>query len=303
MRISTLASVVAGTLMACAAANLQAQTAELLSDGSNPRVSTGSTVPEAAAFIGLGGSGNFATFPSQEVYAQGLSSIFQDGTVRAVGSASGSTGLEFDTAFQLAPLAQAGYFRHFSDSRWLWGGKLAYSYLAARSTIDNALIPQAGGFTGVETSSFTGNVLVPSYEVSIHDQFVLAPFLGRSFEHCFLYIGGGPSISRTKTKLLNSIGFADINGMTTDITGSPTTFSSSKWLWGGAAVAGICYFFHSSWFLDLNYTFSATRTPASDFSSSFSSSNPRFTTEGVVSGNYSGRVLTHTIAITINRAF
>lgn len=302
MQRLTLAVVVAG-ILAAGGANVHAQSPELFAEGPDRLVSPASTVPEAAFFVGLGGSYSLADFVNQNVYGQGVSNVFRNGALVAAGAAGGSTKLDFDAASRLAPLAQLGFFQHFAGSNWLWGTKFSYSYVGATATHPNVLIPQAGGFTGIQTSSFKGNEVVRAYEVSINDQFVLTPFLGRSFEKCFLYFGGGPSISRTETELKNLIGFADINGMTTDISGAPTSFSSSKWLWGGAAVVGVNYFFNSSWFLDFSYTFSATNTPSSNFSAPFTGSNPRFSTAGIVSGNYSGTVLKHSIAISINRAF
>jgi hypothetical protein len=323
MKNLALALAVAGAIAAGGVANVNAQSsisfvgsseqgaspasnvpeAVFFAEGSEQCASPASTVPESAFFIGLGGGYGLAKFTNQEVYAQGVSNVYQNGSLVASGSAAGFGDLDFHAQSSFAPVAQGGYFQHFSGSNWLWGTKFSYSYLGATAADRDLIIPQSGSFTGNSSTSFTGNVFVRSYEVSINHQMTLTPFIGRSFEKTFLYLGGGPTLSQTKTAGKDGIGFADINGTHADITGKPTSFSSSEWVFGGSAVVGMCYFFNHAWFLDFGYTLAMTSTPKSTFSGPFSSFSQGFTDTGTLSGNYSGNVITHSLSISINRAF
>jgi len=308
----TVALALVGVLAVHDVANAQAPSGTAFADETALRVLPASRVPEAAFFVGIGGSCNAVSFTNQDVFAQGISAVFMGTELAATGTAAGPAELHFDTQSRCAPLAQGGYFRHFADSAWLWGSKFSYCYLGSTAVQHEVLIPQAGAFTTIidtplgpagTTTPFTGNVFVQSYEVSINHQLALTPFIGRSFERCFLYGGGGPTLSETKTELKGSIGFANILGTRSDITGAPTNFSSTAWVWGGNAIVGVCYFFDSSWFLDFSYTFALTATPSSTFAAPFIGVSPGFTDRGVVSGNYSGNVITHSLAISINRVF
>jgi hypothetical protein len=260
-------------------------------------------VPYAAFFAGLGGSFNSTEFGKQNLYAQGVSVISQAGVPVAFGSAGGPMTPTFDTASTFAPTAQFGYFRHFSNSQWLWGAKFSYSYLNAGSTEDNVVVPQVGSFTSSTPDTFTGNVVVRSYETGIRHQLSFMPFVGRSFERSFIYLGAGPSLSQLESDLDGMIGFAAINGTHVNITGDPSNFSSDPWVFGGSAVVGMTYFLNPSWFLDLNYSFAITDVYTSDFSAPFSSSTDGYDDVGIISGDYSGRAITQSLRFSINKAF
>src|SRR5665647_1667119 len=111
-----------------------------------------------------------------------------------------------------------------------------------------------------------------SYQTRNKHQLVLVPFIGRSIEKCFVYIGAGPTLSQVETNLNGVIGFADINGTRTDVSGKPINFSSSSWVFGGAAVVGATYFINTSWFLDFGYTFTITGNQTGNYSSPFANS-------------------------------
>jgi len=89
----------------------------------------------------------------------------------------------------------------------------------------------------------------------------------------------------------------------TDITGSADSFASSSWVFGGAAVVGATYFFDRFWFLDFSYTYAATLVQTTGFSAPFSSSSFGYTDAGILSGTYSGRAITQSVALSINRVF
>lgn len=265
-----------------------------------------SIVPFQAFFVGIGGSYNSVDFNDPYLYAQGVSAISQGGIPVAYGSAGGSVDPDFENDSRLAPVVQFGGFRHFADSQWLWGAKFAYGYLDASATEQNIAVPQAGSFTNLTddpTTSFTGNVVVHSYQTKITQQMTLIPFLGRSFENVFIYAGVGPSLSQVESDLNGVIGFAAINGTHENITGTPSNFSSSEWVFGGAASVGLTYFLDASWFVDVNYTYAMTANHKESFSTPFSSSSDGYDDVGILSGNYSGRVTTQAIGLSINRAF
>ena len=289
----------AGWIAVGGVANVHAQSSSsFAAGGSSP-----STVPRSALFVGLGGSYNSVNFGNQNVYAQGVSNIYLNGALVAVGSAGGPADPFISTQSTFAPAAQVGYFRHFADSNWLWGVKFSYSYLQATSTNQNVVIPQVGSFTSANSDTFTGNVVVRSYQTSINHQMTLTPLIGRSFERSFIYFGAGPSLSQTQSSLNGVIGFADINGGHTNITGTPSSFSSSSWVYGGAAVVGATYFLDQSWFLDLSYTYVRTRIKTNNFSAPFASSTDGYDDTGTLSGYYSGKVITQALTVSINKAF
>jgi hypothetical protein len=264
-------------------------------------------VPRSAFFVGLGGSYNASDFGTQNVYAIGTSNVYLNGAQTSSGSAAGPANISTDSQSNFAAAVQGGYFRKFSGSNWLWGAKFTYRDLETTSTVRNVLLPQAGSFTptGGAPVPFTGNALVGSYQTNITHQIAFIPFLGRSFEKSFVYAGIGPTLSRMRTSLNSVVGFADLNGVRTDVSGQPINLSAASWVYGGAATVGATYFLDSSWFLDLNYTFAMTADQNLGYFSPFS--NPNGTNgsniQGTLSGTSSGRVITQAVAVTINKGF
>jgi hypothetical protein len=90
------------------------------------------------------------------------------------------------------------------------------------------LVPQIGSFrsatTGVVTP-FTGNVVIQSYQVTVNHQLGFVPFVGYSFDRSYVYGGIGPSLTQVDAKLNNTVGFASIGGVSSSITGTPTSYS------------------------------------------------------------------------------
>jgi opacity protein-like surface antigen len=268
-----------------------------------PATPPASIVPASGFFMGVGGSYNSVAFNNQNIFAQGISDIFQNNSPIASGSAGGSADPFFNTQSTFAPAAQAGYFQHFAGSNWLWGAKFSYSYLDATSTNQNVLIPQIGSFSGNNIAAFSGHVVVRSYEASIKNQMALVPFVGRSFEKSFVYFGVGPSLTQSQSNLNGVIGFADIQGPPTDITGAPVNFASSQWAYGVAGAVGVTYFFDRSWFLDLSYNYINTKTRTTNFSGPFASSARGYTDSGILSGYYSGIIISQSFTVSINAVF
>lgn len=269
-----------------------------------------SVVPPSAFFGGLGGGWSSGSFGNQNVYGIGTSYSPPYGVKSAqIGSAQGSTGLELDSQSALTPLIQAGYFQHIYDSQWMGGGKFSYSYLDIGSANSQQQIPQAGGFTenGAYTP-FTGNYLVQSYRQTINQQISLIPFIGRSFERSYLYLGVGPTTVKTKTLIEDITGFesaADIPTTPTGI-GLGKKYATNQWLFGGVAMIGATYFIDPTWFVDISYTYSMTETKSSGWGGPWTDTDTQrgsSTRTGTNTGTSSGSVNIQAIMVTINKAF
>jgi len=259
-------------------------------------------VPRAGWFAGVGGSLNSANF-DQDLFANGVGDVFSGSTQVATGAAGGPANPRENTEWTLAPEAQLGYFAHFAASDWLWGGKVVYRYVDATATTSD-IAPQAGALQTLSgPDSFTGNVVVGSYRTKLDHEFAFMPFIGHSFARSYVYAGAGPALFGTQTKIDNAIGFADVNGMRTDATGTPLNFASSEWVWGGAAQVGLTYFLSHDWFLDLNYTYARSAEFKSNFSGPFASSSLGYDDVGTLFVKPSQRVTDQSVSVSFNRSF
>jgi hypothetical protein len=281
-----------------------------------PYADSHSYVPENAFFVNLGGSLNSVDFGEQDVIAVGTSVLTDGGVVVASGSAGppsntpDGTPIQMDTQISFGPQVQVGYFEHFGDSDWLWGFKCAYDYTGMTSTSRRPIFPQVGTFTeGVDPPvPFTGNAVALSTQTEVAHQISFRPFIGQSFERAFVYVGGGPTVSRERAKISQLVGFADINGNRGDMSGAPQDFSTSSWVWGGSAEVGATYFLDHSWFIDCSYVLGITGKHAFDYSSTFSSTfvasnGDVLDQNGTLVGNSSWNAITQGIGIRIGRAF
>lgn len=262
-----------------------------------------SYVPRAAFYAGVGAGFSSINFSQQNIFAQGVSNVFQNGALVASGQAGGPADATLNGQTGFSPSVQAGYYQHFSGTEWLWGVKFAYTSLGITSTDQNVIVPQVGSFTSATPDTFTGNVVVRSFQNTINHQLTFIPFVGRSFDRSFFYFGAGPSLTQTHTRLNGVIGFADLNAGHANITGTPSNFSSTQWALGGAATFGMTYFLDRSWFIDLSYTYSMTENRTENWKGPFASSSQGYDDVGILSGNYSGRVITQSVQVSINRAF
>ncbi len=299
--------ILAGLLMGLAVTN--AFSGGMMSAGSTI-ADDKSIVPQSAFFGGLGGGWSSGSFGNQDVYGKGTSYSPPSGANTAqVGSAAGSTGLELNSQSALAPVVQAGYFKHFAGHEWMGGGKFSYSYLGIGSAKSQQQIPQAGGFNqdGGYTP-FTGNYLVQSYRQTINQQISLIPFVGRSFNRSYLYLGLGPTTAQTKTLIDDITGYESVAVVPTSPTGVGLglTYSTTQWLFGGVAMLGATYFIDPTWFLDISYTYSMTGTKTSSWGGPWTDTNTlrtNVTRTGTNTGTSSGSVNIQALMITINKAF
>lgn len=269
---------------------------------------SGFTMPTQGLYVGAGGSLNVSRFGTQNVYALGTSEVTRNGAPVSTGSAWGPARVTMGNETGFAPQVQLGYYQNFRNSSWLWGVKASYSYLDASVITPHALLPQDGAFTYAsngQTVPFHGNAVVRSYQVRSEHQFALTPFVGHSFGRGFFYAGGGPTLTRLQTNLNGLVGFADINGNHTDVSGTPQNFSSSGWVWGGMVVVGATYFLSPSWFMDVSYSAAGTQRQSGNYYSTFSNPNasPGTLTTGQLIGNSSGAVVTQGVNVTLNYRF
>jgi hypothetical protein len=259
-------------------------------------------VPRAGWFVGVGGSFNSVNF-DQDMFANGVGKVFSGKTLVATGAAGGPANPRQNTESTLAPEAQLGHFSHFAASNWLWGGKVVYRYVDATATTSD-IAPQAGMLKTVSgPDSFTGNVVIGSYRTKLNHEFAFIPFIGHSFARSYVYLGAGPALFGTQTKIDNAIGFADFNGMRGDVTGTPDNFASSEWVWGGAAQIGLSYFLDCDWFLGMNYTYARSAKFKSNFSAPFASTTFGYDVVGTLFVAPSQRVTDQSVSVSINRRF
>lgn len=267
--------------------------------------SPSSLVPNSGFYMGLGVGLNSTRYNGQMLEATGTSDVTNTATGAFVssGTAGGpAVGIDMNTAFGASPTIQGGYFEKFKDSSYLWGVKFSYGYLGGTSSTNYLIrVPQYGSYSN--GTPFTGNAIANSYQKSINHQFSLIPYFGQSFEKGTVYVGVGPTLSQVDTKINNLVGFADINGTRTDISGTPQNFSASQWLWGGAMVLGGTYYFDKSWFLDLSYTISMTQNKTASYYSTFNNPSTPNTYSGSLIGSSTGTATTQSIMLTINKVF
>lgn len=264
----------------------------------------GPTIPFAGLFVGLGGSFNSVKL-DQNIAGHATSEVYDGSTLTATGQAGGPPASFNASELTLAPAAQIGYFRHFDDSNWLWGAKFSYQYLNANLNNNRALVPQTGSFTTTGsdpvTTPFTGNVVIGSSQTTAEHEMLFLVFVGHSFANSYIYLGAGPALFGTKSRIKNAVGFADIDGRPTDVTGAPMSFSSSDWVWGGAGQIGISYFLSPAWSLDLNYTFVRSASYDIDYASGFS--NPANGTTGFAHLDTSQRITSQSVMMSINLVY
>ena len=271
----------------------------------NAQSSSTSLVPDSGAYFGLGFGANSIQFKDQQVEATGTSLVTNTSTGSLVssGTAGGpAVGIGMGTVNAMSPVVQAGYFQKLKGSDYLWGVKFSYSYLGGTTSTNNLIrIPQYGSFSN--GTPFTGNAIAHSYQKTINHQISLIPYFGRAFDRGTVYFGVGPTLSQVNTKINNLVGFADINGQRTDISGAPQSFAASQWVWGGAVMLGGTYYLDKSWFLDLSYTYSITQNKTASYYSTYNNPGSPNTYSGSLIGSSTGTAAVQSANLSINRVF
>lgn len=262
--------------------------------------------PSSAFFVGLGGSYNSVKVDQYLDPLIGTTNIYNGATLVAMGTANGPAIPFHNTQTTFAPEAQAGYYRYFAGNEWLWGAKFSYKYESITATNSNLVSPQFGTLTPVtgDGVGFTGRATLASVQTEVSHQLSLIPFIGHSFAKSHVYLGVGPTVFDTHSNLDNVTGFADLEGTHADVSGAPTNFSSSKWMWGGVAQIGMTYTIAPTWFLDVNYTYSLTPHNNTDYFAPFSGTLANgYTKQGTLFGTSTQYVTVQAVAVSINKSF
>ena len=264
-----------------------------------------SLVPNAGAYLGLGFNTNSTQFNDQDVTATGTSVVTNTSTGSAVssGTAGGpAVGIDMNNVNAYSPSIQAGYFEKVKDSNYLWGAKFSYSYLGgSTATNDFIRIPQYGAYAN--GTPFTGNAIASSYQKTIKHQLSLVPYVGQAFEKSTLYFGAGPTLSQVNTKINNLVGFADLNGDRTDISGVAQNFTDTQWVLGATAMLGGTYYLNTTLFLDVNYSYSMTKNKTSSYYSTFHNVSSPNTYAGELIGSSTGTATVQSVGISMNKLF
>lgn len=277
--------------------------------GFEPNVPASSdySLPKQAFFIGLGGSYN--SLKVDEKYnLNGDFNVFSssDPEVLATGNAGGIPTPFHDTKSTFAPSAQIGYFRQISNSDYLGGIKFFYQYLGTTLT-DDSINTQSGTLTTTPSggsSVFTGNVSADSAQTTVRHELVLMPFIGHTFKNkSYFYLGAGPAVFDTESRLYDVKASTNTNGQILSPISSSSNFSSTKWMWGGAAQVGMTYYVDPSWSLDFNYTFAKTGNYKTNFSAPFTSASGDFNSSGTLNASTTQKLTEQAFMITINKSF
>lgn len=260
-------------------------------------------------FAGLGGSYNSVKV-DRSLTGTATTNVYTAlGVLAATGSAGGPTNPYHETQSTFAPLFQLGYVDHLCNSCWLWGVKSTYRYLGLTSTENGLDSFQTGSFTivGGTTDNFTGHFVISSAQTSINHEIALIPFFGHAYKDSYAYFGFGPVVYGTKYNIYGATGYADINGGHTDVTGAPTNFYNTKWVWGAVAQVGVSYTFAPTLFLDICYGYAVTGQYGIDNAGAFSNTLIQGATTYTESGNAvittDQRLTTQSFSITLNKLF
>ena len=269
---------------------------------------SGLDVMHTGLFLGLGANYNSLNI-TQNSWGQGISNIQTNTGANSNGIAQGTGAPFHNTSNTFAPDIQAGYFKHFSDSQNLYGLKFTYQYLGSTATNPNLYIPQLGtstSSTGV-TSSLFGWVDADSVQVSMNHEFTLLAFIGRAIDNKYVYLGAGPSLFNLRSKNYYSIGYANFEGATINVTGLVSYSSPPIWAWGGAAQIGMTYFLNPTWFIDTSYTYAITGDHSTShqqpFSNASSIGSTAYNTSGTLATIETLKANAQALTMTINKVF
>ncbi len=282
----------AGTV--CFAGNVSAAESNLTHDG---------------FFLGLGASYNSINL-NQDSWGKGVSNIQTNMGANSNGVAEGN-GVPFrDTNNVLGPSFQGGYFKHIGNTSNLIGVKFFYQYLNSTATDSNLFIPQLGQSTNVSTgitSSLYGYVDGTSVQPTVKQEATLLLFAGHSFGNASFYFGVGPSLVNLNSKNYYSIGYAEFEGATINVTGLVSYTSPPFWAWGATAQLGGTYFFTPTWFIDLSYTYTATGNNTTYHQQTFTNTSNLagtiYTTSGTLYTKDTLSVKNQTLMLTLNKVF
>ncbi len=263
--------------------------------------------PETSIFLGIGLGISSVSYDTQYVYNLGLSRIYKNDELVAIGGADGPAIPDptFSTSKSLAPAGQIGFYSRYKNSNWIYGAKATYSFLNSYSNRKVLAIPQYGTSTDPSANSFDGTSY-NTYSIDAKNQFTFMPFIGRKYSEGYFYAGAGLGLTDVQVNVDDVVGYALLNGVETDISGEAQNFSDSKLGFGVALSAGVTYFLNNSLFLDLNYTYSRPNVAELDIASPYK--NPaeganELGFAGTLIGSATRDISTNTVLLTLNWAF
>jgi len=269
--------------------------------------STESNIMHDGFFLGIGTNYNSINI-TQNSWGQGISNIQTNTGANSNGIAQGTGAPFHNTTSTFAPEIQAGYFKHLADTQ-VYGLKFSYQDLGSTATNPNLYIPQLGQMTSNTgaTSSLFGYVNADSVQVNTNHELTLLAFIGHAFENKYIYLGAGPSLFNLQSKNYYSIGYAEYNGATVDVTGLVSYTSPSIWAWGGAVQLGVTYFISPTWFIDTSYTYAITGNNTTAHQQAFSNSSTlgdvNYTTSGTLFTRDTLKISTQALTVAINKVF
>lgn len=256
-------------------------------------------------FIGLGGSYNSVRL-DRYINTNSQSNVFVGPNLVAAGPAGGRANPFHHTHCTFAPEFQLGFYKNLPCCNWLWGAKFVYRYLDVTFT-DNNIESEATILPPVSTAPvdvFTGRVRIGSAQTSVNHELSLLAFIGHSFTCGHIYLGAGPVVFGTRSKIFRAIGLTEVDGLDLGITGDSRKFTNSRWLWGGAAQLGMVYYFSPCWFLDVNYYFAVTgRFKFRNSANFISNTGVVLRSEGSLSLRTAHRITAQSLSVSINRVF
>jgi hypothetical protein len=255
-------------------------------------------------FLSLGGSYNSVRI-SQGLTGTTTSNVAIGSTLVASGPSGSASPTFQDTLQTFAPLAQIGYLQNIGGTDWAWGTKFTYKYLGSTFTDPNPISPQASTLTptGASPDTFTGHVTASSELIEIDHQLALLPFVAHSFDRGRIYFGAGPVVFSTQTHLYDVTGYTDINGVHSDVTGSPVDLAASTWMWGAIGELGITYYVRPACYAELSYDAIITGSYSKQYSTPFTSQSGGFTTTGTANISAVQHLTAQSLNFTLVRLF
>ncbi|MFT4058716.1 MAG: hypothetical protein QM652_04115 [Legionella sp.] len=241
-------------------------------------------------FLGAGGSYNSIRYNAT---GEGILNVI-DGPP-PLGIFSAQTGSYAISKPAFSPEVQTGYFQRLNQSNWLLGIEFLYQYSRIKKTSYN----RGTRLNLINAAANTSDVLQSNgLQLKVNDELILPVFIGRFFKQSFLYLGGGPSVFKTRYKAYSSS-----DTLSAYYIGDLDGFSRSRWLWGGAVQTGYAYYLSSSWFIKINYTYSVTGQNTIDKTRGFSSELNNGLNDGSIAMRTSYRIIAHEGAISLNKVF
>jgi hypothetical protein len=255
-------------------------------------------------FLGLGSSYNTVRF-DQHLEAS-ATVVVDSGVVVAFGETGDSANPIHTTEATLAPEIQLGWINQSSYDDLFWGLKFKYKYLGLTATNSDVTLPN-GVLT--ETGSappetiFTNHIVVGSYQSIVNHEFDFMVFGGHDLGSGQVYLGIGPVLFGTESKINQATSYVTINGVDLDFTGSPVTFSSTQWIWGAALQMGTRQSLGCNWYVDVNYSIAVTGRNVMGESAAYESASVGLTNAGTISTRISQRLIAQAFSVSLNNSF